>query len=138
RTLGKDKKKLVKTITLPQLECVGLPVRRLELYRDRERWKIAREKAIAAGYSDPDGHPVVAGAASYLDELFGRCALSFAADDGLRKNQYLRGRPGIHYVFDLARGQAGRPVGIRGVKPNWSADTKRDPAYIKNGKAHPD
>jgi hypothetical protein len=133
RKLAKNKKKLIRTITLPQLQCVGMPLRRREIRRSGEEWEIAREKAIAAKHPDPDAHPAVVDAAErYFDEgLVPHLMLSIVLEDGLRKKQYVRGRPGLHFDISLDVDADGNPTGVAGMRTNWTAD-KMDPAHLKN------
>lgn len=130
---GKDKLRAVQTVTLPQLVCVGLPLRRREIHRLRGEWLAARRTAEDAGHARPLDHPVVKGAEErYFEAALPFTILSLAVDDGLRKKQYTRGRLGHEanfspeFEFDAYR----NPIGLISLKTTWSGD-KRDPAHLK-------
>lgn len=132
RVKAKNKLMLVRAVTLPQLVCVGLPMRRREIYELRQRWQAAVDAARAAGHV-PEQHPAVREAARlYFDAAVPFTALALATDDGLRRKQYTRGRLGDHANFriTLERDAEGRPVGVASLTTWWSGD-RNDPAHLK-------
>lgn len=62
RIHAKDKLKMVQTVTLPQLVCVGLPLRRREIRVLRQEWLAAIRQAEQAEHADPLVHPEVSAA----------------------------------------------------------------------------
>jgi hypothetical protein len=132
---AKDKEKLIRLVTLPQLLCIAFPLRRRELTTLRAHWIAARELAREKGH-DPALHPAVLRAEqSYFRAAVPHMMLAITIDDGMRKQQYQRGRLGegsnFHPLF-MRRG--GRPTsaieGLRGMQTNWSGD-RADPAHLK-------
>lgn len=134
RITPKDKLRLIRTVTLPQLVCVGLPMRRRELHALREAWLAAREKARMAGHTDPDEHPAVRQAAqAYFDDnAVPHLMLALALDDGLRRQQYTHGRFGYtaHLRPTLTYDQDGHPTGVGRLTTTWSG-ARKDPAHLK-------
>lgn len=135
RTHGKDIAKMIRTVTLPQLVCVGLPLRRREIKELQADFHDAREKAAASGYDDPDGHRAVKKAAkAYFEKaVIPHLALCLPLDDGLRKKQYSRGRPGTHFQLKLRYDDTGNPTGISEVTTSWTPHPN-DVARYKNRK----
>ena len=132
RIHAKDKLKLVQTVTLPQLVCVGLPLRRREVHALRAAWLAAVRQATEAGHSDPSVHPeVIAAERRYFDANLPFIILSLAIDDGLRRKQYTRGRLGhdANFRIELERAN-GVPVALRTMTTHWSGE-KNDPAHLK-------
>lgn len=132
RVKAKNKLLIVRSVTLPQLVCVGLPMRRREIHELRQLWLSAVAAADAAGHV-PVEHPAVREAARrYFDAAVPFIALALATDDGLRRQQYTRGRLGDHGNFrvTLALDDTGRPVGIASLATWWSGD-RDDPAHLK-------
>lgn len=133
RIYAKDKLKMVQTVTLPQLVCVGLPLRRREIRALREEWLAAIRQAEQAKHADPHAHPeVVAAANAYFDAALPFIIVSLAGDDGLRRKQYTRGRLGneANFRVELEWDTGKTPVGIRTLTTYWTGD-KRDYAHLK-------
>jgi hypothetical protein len=128
----KDKNLMIRTVTLPQLVCLGFPLRRIEIRALREQWTDAREKAVEAGH-DPDLHPTVREAAGryFTDAVVPHLMSSLSIEDGMRKKQYVHGRPGSHFIIELERDSCGKPIGIKGLSTCWLA-AKGDTARVKN------
>ena len=132
---AKDKEKLVKLVTLPQLLCIAFPLRRRELRALRARWKGARADASAKGH-DPDTHPAVSAAEEeYLRQAVRHMMLALTLDDGMRRKQYMRGRFGYHKNFHPIWNRhdarlTGEIKGINGLQTNWDGN-KTDPAHFK-------
>jgi hypothetical protein len=133
RILAKDKLKMVQTVTLPQLVCIGMPLRRREVRALREEWMETVRRATEARHADPHSHPeVVEVETRYFDAALPFTILSLAVDDGLRRKQYTRGRLGNNANFRIAleRDGANQAVGIARLTTHWSGE-KRDPAHLK-------
>ena len=134
RVTAKDKAKMIRTVTLPQLACVALPCRRREIYVLRNVWQQSIATAQAAGYENPESHPAVIQATqAYFDNAaVPFLALAIALDDGLRRKQYTRGRLGDSRNFRivLRYDDAGLPNGIGSLSTWWSGD-KADPSHLK-------
>lgn len=133
RITAKDKLLMIRTVTLPQLVCVGLPLRRREAHRLRDEWQQARQAAVTAGHAVPDEHFVVHTAFdAYMRVALPLTILSVAVDDGLRVQQYTHGCLGFngHFRPDFARDERGLPTGLRGMVTRWAGDIK-DPAHLK-------
>lgn len=132
---AKDKEKLVKVVTLPQLLCIAFPLRRRELRALKARWHQARADALAKGH-DPDSHAAVnAAGEAYLTQAARHVMLAITLDDGMRRKQYLRGRLGYHKNFHPIWHRCGaRPngaiEGIKGLQTNWDGN-KSDHAHFK-------
>lgn len=136
RIHAKDKLKMVQTVTLAQLACVGLPLRRREVRAQREEWLATVRQAEEAEHADPHAHPEVKEAErGYFDAALRSIIVSLAIDDGLRRQQYTRGRLGYdaNFRIKLERDASGIPVGIRTLTTHWTGD-KRDPAHLKIGE----
>jgi hypothetical protein len=133
RLRTKDKLRMIRTVTLPQLVCLGFPLRRREVYERRRVWLDAVAAARAAGHA-PESHPEVrAAAALYFDgAAVPFLATTLATDDGLRRKQYTRGRlgDGRNFRITLSRDENGRPVGVASLTTTWTGD-RRDPAHLK-------
>lgn len=133
RLRAKDKLKMVQTVTLPQLVCVGLPLRRREVHALRGEWLAAVRKAADAQHADPYLHPEVASAEQrYFEAALPFTLLSLAIDDGLRSKQYTRGRLGwdANFRVEFEWDAAGAPIGITALTTHWTGDM-RDPAHLK-------
>lgn len=132
RAHTKNKARLIRTVTLPQLVCVGLPLRRREIRHLRQRWLFALNRAQEAGYDDPSDHEAVRKAANayFAEAAIPNLILSLAVDDGLRLKQYTFGRLGEHFSIDFERDQAGRPIGIAELRTSWKGDPE-DTASLK-------
>lgn len=133
RLHAKNKLKMVQTVTLPQLVCVGLPLRRREIRELRAEWLATADLATKAGHADPYAHPEVRAAERfYFDAALSFTILCLAIDDGLRRKQYTRGRLGHEANFRIALeyGEEGEPAGIWSVTTHWTGD-RRDPAHLK-------
>jgi len=134
RLSQKDKLLAIRTVTLPQLVCVALPLRRREVRALRKHWQDARLSAAAAGYGDPSEHEAVRRARdAYFDAAVSHTMLCIATDDGLRRQQYMHGRLGFaaHFrptlEFDKSTGE---PTGITRIVTRWESDLN-DPAHLK-------
>ena len=132
---AKDKKKLIRLVTLPQLVCVAFPLRRRELRALRARWQRAVVDATEKKHN-PAEHPAVRAAEKdYFSEVQRHLMLAMTLDDGLRRKQYQHGRLGFNQNFSpvFARG-GGRPAGaiegLSGVNTNWFGDIN-DSAGLK-------
>lgn len=133
KTRAKDKGKLIRTVTLPHLVCVGLPLRRHELHALRADWLQSLQTATAAGHARPEEHPVVRDAADrYFAAAISFCLLSLCIDDGLRAKQYTRGRLGSggNFRLVLTRDRDGKPIGIEKLTTWWTGDMN-DSAHLK-------
>lgn len=135
RIHAKNKLKMVQTITLPQLVCVGMPLRRREIRAMRKGWLAAVQQAEEAGHTDPHAHPEVAEVEEqYFDAVLRFTVLSLAIDDGLRLKQYTRGRLGTsstsNFRPELDFDAAGNACGVAALATHWIGD-KRDPAHLK-------
>ena len=131
RLRAKNKLKMVQTVTLPQLVCVGLPLRRREVRALRDDWVAIVREAAGAGHTGL--HPeVVAAESRYFDAALPFTILSVAVEDGLRLKQYTRGRLGdeSNFRLELEWDSDGAPIGIRALTTHWTGD-RRDPAHLK-------
>ena len=129
----KDKLKMIRTVTLPQLQCVGLPLRRLEVREMGKNWRRVQAKAEAAGHKNPDEHWKVREAADlYFSSAVGFTALALTSDDGLRRKQYERGRLGYDANFSVrfTLDEAGKPNGIDSLTSSFSG-RRDDPSSLK-------
>lgn len=133
RVRAKNKLKMVQTVTLPQLVCVGLPLRRREVHALRDEWLAVVRMAADARHSDPFLHPeAVAAERRYFNAAFPFTLVSLAIDDGLRLKQYTRGRLGDNANFrvGLERDATGVPIGVKTLTTHWTGD-RRDSAHLK-------
>lgn len=133
RLRAKDKLKMVQTVTLPQLVCVGLPLRRREILALRGEWLAAVRMAADAQHADPYLHPeAVAAERRYFEAAVPFTLVSLAIDDGLRLKQYTRGRLGVdaNFRIELERDAAGAPIGVTALTTHWTGDM-RDFAHLK-------
>lgn len=132
---AKNKEKLIKLVTLPQLLCVAFPLRRRELRALRARWQQARAEAIEKGH-DADRHPAVAAAGEeYLAQAARHMMLAITLDDGMRRQQYTRGHLGyqknFHPIWQRHGVHANGAIeGIKGLQTNWDGN-RSDPAHFK-------
>lgn len=90
---AKDKRLAIRTITLPQLVCIGLPVLGHHVDALRVRYDAVRTRAQSQGHTD--AHPLVRSARrDWHDWLTRYVVLALATDDGLRLANYSYGRLG--------------------------------------------
>lgn len=88
----KNKKLAIRTVTLPQLVCVGLPVLSHHVDALRARYETVREQARRKGH---ENHLEVRNARrAWHDALTEYVVLALATDDGLRLSNYSYARLG--------------------------------------------
>ena len=118
----KDKARLIRTITLPQLVCVVFPLRVRELRHLRHLWQRARDVAAGKQHAEPDEHRVVMALRKlYLDQAVAFCWMALALDDGLRRRQYIFGRFGLAANFrpTFHRDAKGDPCALDSISTWW-------------------
>ena len=133
RENSKNKLLLLRQVTLPQLVCVALPMRRREVRALRSVWMEAREAVAKAGHLDVDDHKAVSDAyAAYFEAAVPFTMLSLAVDDGLRRQQYTHGCLGFdrHFRPTLIFNDEGLPIGLSRLATVWNGGLS-DPAHIK-------
>ncbi len=108
---AKDKVLAIRTVTLPQLVCIGLPVLGHHVDALQARYEAVVKMARRKGH---DGtHPVVRAAHREWHEWLTKyVVLALATDDGLRLSNYSYGRLGLAAEFrpTFSRGEDGSLV----------------------------